>query len=83
MKHRMFKPGEFVQRSGIYRVEHEKHRLMHEATLLEETRFPVCRQCGTAVRFSLLHPIESRKILPFRSNPILLEFPESSMVLAS
>ena len=83
MKKRAFKPGELVPKNGIYRVEHEKHRLMHEATLLEETRFPVCRKCRTAVRFSLLRAVESRKILPFRSNPILIEFPESPLVVAS
>jgi len=83
MRNQSFKPGQFVPESGIYRVEHERHRLMHEATLLEETRFPVCRKCGIAVRFSLVRIVESRKILPFRSNPILIEFPESPLVVAS
>lgn len=59
--------------SGIYRVEHKSHRLMHEATLLAESRFPVCRQCDTAVRFELLRVVTGH-VLPFRSSAILEEF---------
>ena len=74
MKVRNFKPGDTVPTSGIYRVEHNAHRLMHEATLVEDSVFPQCRHCGTAVRFQLLRPIQGRRALPFRSTAILEEF---------
>lgn len=68
-----FKPGEIVPLSGIYRVEHKSHRLMHEATLLARTCFPLCRECRTAVRFHLVREVTGR-VLPFRSSTILEEF---------
>lgn len=68
-----YKPGELVPTSGIYRVEHDSHRLMHEAALLAQSHFPLCRQCGTEVRFQLLRAVKGR-ILPFRSATILEEF---------
>lgn len=71
MKQR-FKPGEIVPVSGIYRVEHKTHRLMHEAALLVQSRFPLCRRCDTAVRFELVRAVRGR-VLPFRST-ILEEF---------
>ena len=74
MKSKEYKPGQIIPATGIYRVEHESHRLMHEATLLEENLFPRCRQCGTAVRFHLVRPIRGRRLLPFRSSAILEEF---------
>lgn len=60
--------------SGVYRVEHDSHRLMHEATLLEKTAFPRCRECGTSVRFYLVRAIHGGRVLPFRSSHILEEF---------
>lgn len=68
-----FKPGDLVPTSGIYRVEHDSHRLMHEATLLAQSYFPLCRECGTEVRFELIRAVTGR-ILPFRSATILKEF---------
>ena len=53
------KPGEVVPASGIYRVIHESHRLMHEATLLESDRFPLCRQCKRGVRFELRRAVKN------------------------
>jgi hypothetical protein len=75
MKALTFRPGDIVPQSGIYRVEHDAHRLMHECTLLKDARFPRCRKCAT-VRFELLRPVTSWKILPFRSSSILEEFVE-------
>jgi hypothetical protein len=80
MKAKNLKPGEMVPVSGIYRVEHESHRLMHEATLLGNSLFPQCRQCGTAVRFSLVRAIHGKRVLPFRSSAILKEFERSRSV---
>lgn len=58
-----FAPGESVPTSGIYRVTHDGHRLMHEATLLNNERFPVCKQCGHEVRFELLRAVKNLRIL--------------------
>jgi len=66
-----FRPGERVPRSGLYRVYHDAHRLMHEAALLRKDPFPFCRQCGTAVRFEFIRLLQDRDILPFRSGEIL------------
>lgn len=78
VKSRQYKPGEVVPASGIYRVEHESHRLMHEVTLLAESVFPRCRQCNGAVRFELVRRIHGRHLLPFRSSAILEEFERRS-----
>ena len=81
MKSKNFKPGDIVPTSGMYRVEHDAHRLMHEATLVENSVFPQCRHCGTAVRFQLLRPIQARRVLPFRSSAILEEFDRRKKVI--
>ena len=49
-----YRPGELVVKSGVYRVFHDSHRLMHQVTLEEGARFPACRRCGGAVRFEWL-----------------------------
>jgi hypothetical protein len=67
------KPGSRVPLTGIYRVYHESHRLMHEAALLADTIFPCCKQCGLAVRFELCALLEAKKVVPFRPGAILIE----------
>ena len=69
------KPGERVLKSGVYRVYHDPHRLMHEATLLRGDLFPRCIQCGAQVRFRLRLEMRDHEILPFRSGEILEAFP--------
>lgn len=59
--------------TGIYRVYHRSHRLMHEATLLAGSIFPCCKQCGPEVRFELLAAVETKLVVPFRSGAILEE----------
>ena len=54
-----FRPGDYVPESGIYRINHDSHRLMHEATLIHGTRFPRCRVCRDAVRFELSQAIQT------------------------
>jgi hypothetical protein len=72
-----YRPGDVVPRSGIYRIDHDSHRLMHEASLVADTRFPRCKQCGSQVRFTLLRAARSGAyVLPFRSTDILEEYPE-------
>src|SRR6476469_1005987 len=60
-----FKPGESVPRSGVYRVYHDLHRLMHEAALLNGELFPCCRQCNNSVRFELFRLMHDANVLPF------------------
>ncbi len=70
----VYKPGDRVPKSGVYRVYHHQHRLMHEATLEKDTRFPQCRTCKSKVQFSLVHPVKG-SVLPFRENEIMEDFP--------
>lgn len=76
MEQLSFKPGELVPVSGLYCIEHHSHRLMHSATLVINTRFPRCKQCGNGVRFTLLRRIKDALVFPFRSTAILEEYPE-------
>lgn len=78
------KPGSRVTATGIYRVYHKSHRLMHEATLLAGSIFPCCKQCGREVRFELLMPVETKLVVPFRSGAILQEStPKRAMAAAA
>ena len=72
-----FIPGEMVAESGIYRVEHDSHRLMHEAALQAGTRFPRCKQCKDEVRFYLVRPVATGQILPFHVHAFLEEYSDS------
>ncbi|HEY6971771.1 MAG TPA: hypothetical protein VJA94_21350 [Candidatus Angelobacter sp.] len=67
------KPGEVVPQTGIYKIYHDQHRLMHEAALLENTFFPCCKKCRSAVRFVLARHLQARFVLPFRSTELLEE----------
>jgi hypothetical protein len=79
-----YKPGEVVGHSGVYKIYHDSHRLMHEATLLSGTRFPRCRQCGERVRFTLIKAVQKAHfILPFRSTHILEAYDESEEPFAA
>lgn len=71
-----FRPGECVSQSGIYRVYHDSHRLMHEAMLRANDIFPLCRECGDHVRFELLRATKFEMTLPFRDGEILEECPK-------
>jgi len=51
----VFKPGDEVPRSGIYRAIHAKeHTKTHEVTCDYSDRFPPCGSCGEDVRFVLV-----------------------------
>lgn len=71
-----FFPGDGVPTSGVYRVEHDSHRLMHEATLLADTLFPRCKRCKGAVRFRLIRSVLDSQVIPFRANSLLEEYTE-------
>ncbi len=50
-----FKPGDKVERSGIYRVVHDQyHAQEHELTCVFGKHFPPCNHCGHNVRFVLV-----------------------------
>jgi hypothetical protein len=68
-------PGDKVPFSGIYAIEHDEHRLMHQATLEKGALFPLCRTCGARVRFKLVRAVKGY-VLPFRSSVILEEYPD-------
>ncbi len=50
---RSYRPGEVVQISGVYAVQHHDHRPEHNAMLLQSEILPACRACKDAVRFTL------------------------------
>lgn len=50
----VFKPGDKVPQSGIYKVIHDyKHKEEHEVTAVLGEHFPPCNQCGDHPRFVL------------------------------
>ena len=50
-----FKPGDKVERSGIYRVRHDLHHSQeHEVTCVFGKPFLPCNHCGHNVRFELV-----------------------------
>ena len=69
-----YKPGEIVPRTGVYKIYHNAHRLMHEAALIENALFPKCRKCKDSVRFVLARPIQGKPVLPFRPTELLEEY---------
>ena len=78
-----FKPGDTVPQSGIYRVDHESHRVMHEARLTAQSLFPRCRHCKDDVRFHLLQPSENVRVVSPGSHILLEEYTEPEPPLAA
>ncbi|HEY6350468.1 MAG TPA: hypothetical protein VI636_13765 [Candidatus Angelobacter sp.] len=78
-----FIPGDVVPMSGVYCVEHSSHRLMHEAALLTDTRFPRCKHCKDEVRFQLVRPIVNGQVLPFHVHAFLEEYTDPGRPLAA
>ena len=78
-----FIPGDTVPTSGVYRVEHDSHRLMHEAALLADTLFPRCKQCKDAVRFQLVRAVMDSQVLPFHAHAFLEDFTDPKPPLAA
>jgi hypothetical protein len=72
-----YRPGELVPESGIYRVTHESHRLMHEATLLQGNRFPICQQCRDGVRFELRRAVKNPTRIASGYHAILEDYPDT------
>jgi hypothetical protein len=49
-----YRSGQKIPTSGIYLVEHFRHRADHEVTLIRNERFPSCQTCGFGVVFTLV-----------------------------
>ena len=62
----VFRVGEIISQSGIYRVHHSEHRDPHEITLLRGEVFPRCAQCGDAVYFELARVVPGIEERDFR-----------------
>lgn len=71
-----YRPGDAVPESGIYRVTHDSHRLMHEATLLGGQRFPICRTCKQDVRFELRRAVKNPTQITSGFHAILEDYPD-------
>jgi len=54
MADEVFQPADPVPESGVYQVQHYRHRLYHEVTIPRGGTFPLCAECGTNVRFRLV-----------------------------
>ena len=72
-----YKPGDVVPHTGIYTTHHSSHRLMHEATLERGTRFPRCKRCHDAVRFTLRRRLWAANVAPLLETEFLIRDPES------
>lgn len=66
-----FTPGQHVLQSGVYRVCHDSHRLMHQASLRAGETFPCCKQCGNKISFELVHRLRDEAVLPFSDSSLL------------
>lgn len=68
----VYRTGEKVPESGIYKVHHKSHRLPHEVTLLRDQIFPRCCKCADAVIF---HVVQLATDGERRGKIILYELP--------
>ncbi|HTW83950.1 MAG TPA: hypothetical protein VMD91_07785 [Candidatus Sulfotelmatobacter sp.] len=49
---KVFKPGDKVEASGIYKVTHDPaHTQEHDVTVIYDKKFPPCNKCGNRPRF--------------------------------
>lgn len=49
----VYKPGDKVEHSGVYRVTHDKkHSAEHDVTVVYGRTFPPCNGCGSHPRFT-------------------------------
>lgn len=54
MADELFQPADPVPESGVYQVQHYRHRLYHDVSITCGGTFPMCSECGTNVRFRLV-----------------------------
>ena len=56
MANEIYKPGDEVHSSGIYKVVHDTiHKQVHEVTAIKGEHFPPCNHCGKHPRFTLVY----------------------------
>ncbi len=72
----MFRTGQKVPESGIYRVVHAEHRLPHEVTLIKDTEFPRCSKCKEHVTFEIVSL--APRVDKMRERIVLHQLPEMS-----
>ncbi len=72
----MFRTGERVPESGIYRVVHAEHRLPHEVTLLKDSEFPRCSKCSEHATFEVV--TLAPRLSQLRERVTLYELPDMS-----
>jgi hypothetical protein len=72
-----YRPGEIVPENAVYRVTHESHRLMHQASLAKGEKFPLCRQCKDSVRFELRRAVTNPTKITSSYHTILEDYPDS------
>lgn len=61
-KRALFRTGERIPESGLYRVIHRQHLLPHEVTLLRDQEFPRCEGCRRAVQFQLVRAVRFTEV---------------------
>ena len=49
-----YRAGQEIPTSGIYLVEHLRHRDSHQVTLIRGEHFPNCQTCGFGVIFTMV-----------------------------
>jgi hypothetical protein len=69
----MYRTGQEIPGSGIYRVNHGSHRLPHEVTLISRALFPRCCKCADEVEFEPV--MLARTLVEPRGQIILYELP--------
>lgn len=50
---KIYRSGDKVPCTGLYRVSHYQHRMPHDAVLRSGETFPACNKCGKRVMFRL------------------------------
>jgi hypothetical protein len=72
-----YRAGQLIPTSGIYLVEHFRHRNGHEVTLIRNERFPHCQRCGFGVVFTLVQAAPELDS-PTSSKIVLHQIPDVS-----
>jgi hypothetical protein len=55
---KLYRSGQIVPQTGLYRVVHYQHRLPHDVVMTKGEVFPCCNKCGTRVSFSTSNTAE-------------------------
>lgn len=72
----IFRVGDTIVCSGVYRVLHDAHRASHYVVLLAGQEFPRCSRCAGQVRFQLVEATTDIKSDPdFRVHPYEIPHP--------